>query len=62
MELAKKLLILRSDVPIILCTGYSDQINEDKAKANGIRAFVMKPVALSEIANSIRKVLDKEIE
>jgi len=62
MELAKKLLKLRSDVPIILCTGYSDQINEDKAKRNGIRAFVMKPVALSEIANSIRKVLDKEIE
>jgi two-component system cell cycle sensor histidine kinase/response regulator CckA len=62
MELAKKLLKLRSDVPIILCTGYSDQINEDKAKGNGIRAFVMKPVVLSEIASIIRKVLDKEIE
>ncbi|MBW2603967.1 MAG: response regulator [Deltaproteobacteria bacterium] len=58
MELAKKLLKLRSDIPIILCTGYSEHINEDKAKGSGIRAFVMKPVVLDEIANTIRKVLD----
>ena len=58
MELAKALLKIRSDIPIILCTGYSEHINEDKAKANGVRAFLMKPVVLSEIANTIRKVLD----
>jgi CheY-like chemotaxis protein len=62
LELSKEILKLRSNVPIILCTGYSDQISEDKAKGNGIRAFVMKPVALSEIAHTIREVLDKEIE
>ena len=60
MELAKELLNLRSDIPIILCTGYSEHINEDKAKGNGIRAFLMKPVVLGEIANTIRKVLDDE--
>ncbi|MBW2012180.1 MAG: response regulator [Deltaproteobacteria bacterium] len=59
MELAKELLKLRSDIPIILCTGYSEHINEDKAKGSGIRAFVMKPVVLDEIANTIRKVLDQ---
>ena len=58
MELSKALLKLRSDIPIILCTGYSEHINEDKAKGIGIRAFVVKPVVLSEIANIIRKLLD----
>jgi signal transduction histidine kinase/ActR/RegA family two-component response regulator len=60
MELARELLKLRSDIPIILCTGYSDQINEEKAKGNGICELVMKPVALSEIANTIRNVLDAD--
>ena len=59
MELAKELLKLRSDILIIICTGYSEHINEDKAKESGIRAFVMKPVVLGEIANTIRKVLDQ---
>ena len=62
MELAKELLKLRSDILIILCTGYSEHINEDKAKGSGIRAFVMKPVVLGKIANTIRKVLDQEKE
>lgn len=60
MELAKELLKLRPDIPIILCTGYSEHINEDKAKISGVRAFLMKPIVLSEIANAIRKVLDNK--
>jgi PAS domain S-box-containing protein len=60
MELANELFKLRSEIPIILCTGYSDHINEEKAKRNGIRAFVMKPVVLDEIANTIRKVLQAD--
>lgn len=62
MELAKALFKLRSDIPVILCTGYSEHINEDKAKRSGIRAFVVKPVVLSEIASTIRKVLDNDKE
>jgi CheY-like chemotaxis protein len=60
MELAKELLKLRSDILIILCTGYSEYINEAKAKASGIRAFLTKPVVLGDIANIIRKVLDDD--
>ena len=60
MELAKNLLELRPDIPIILCTGFSDRINEDKAKSRGIRAFVMKPVVRDEIANIIRMALDAD--
>ncbi|MDP3029139.1 MAG: GAF domain-containing protein, partial [Deltaproteobacteria bacterium] len=42
--LAKELLRIRPDIPIILCTGYSELITEEKAKAMGIRELVMKPV------------------
>jgi len=62
MELAKELFKLRSDIPVILCTGYSEHINEDKAKRIGIRAFMGKPVVLSEFACTIRKVLDNAKE
>ena len=60
IELTKKLLRLRPDIPIILCTGFSEQINEEKAKEKGIRAFLMKPIIMHEMANSIRKVLDQD--
>ncbi|HIJ56162.1 MAG TPA: response regulator [Deltaproteobacteria bacterium] len=59
VELAEKLLALRTDIPIVLCTGYSEQINETKAKSKGIRAFIMKPIALSELAKTIRNTLDQ---
>jgi two-component system, cell cycle sensor histidine kinase and response regulator CckA len=56
--LAKELLHIRSDVPIILCTGYSEEINEEKAKAIGIREFVKKPIVTLDMAKTIRNVLD----
>jgi len=59
VELAKKLMEIRSDIPIIICTGFSEKISEDKAKAMGIRGFVMKPAVRSEIAKKIREVLDE---
>ena len=59
MELAGKLMGLRGDLPIILCTGFSRQIDEEKAKRMGIGAFVMKPIVMDEIAHRIRYVLDK---
>ena len=59
VELAEKLLELRPDISIVLCTGYSERIDEKKAKLRGIRAFVMKPIALNELAKTIRDTLDK---
>jgi CheY-like chemotaxis protein len=59
-ELAQKLMGIRADIPIILCTGFSEVITEDKSKAIGIREYVMKPVIRSEIAKTIRRVLDKK--
>ncbi len=57
-ELAKELLLVRPDIPIILITGYSTIINEKDAKAIGIREFAMKPLVKKDIAKLIRKVLD----
>jgi CheY-like chemotaxis protein len=57
-QLAKKLMEIRSDIPIILCTGFSELITKEKAKAMGIREFVMKPVVMNKIAETIRRVLE----
>ena len=58
MELAPELMRIRPDIPIILCSGFSEMINEEKVKAIGIREYVLKPVAMSVLAKKIRKVLD----
>ena len=58
-ELSKKLMRIRPDIPIILCTGYGELIDEDTAKSMGIREFVMKPLLMRDLAETIRKVLDK---
>lgn len=57
-DLAKELMAIRPDIPIILCTGFSELIDKTKAKEMGISAFVMKPIVMSQMANTIRKVLD----
>ncbi len=58
-ELAEELLRIRPDIPIILCTGFSEVIHEEEAKARGIRKFIMKPFSLSEMAGIIRKSLER---
>jgi len=57
-ELAKELMAIRPDIPIILCTGFSEHINEEQAKAIGIRKLIMKPFVMREMAEAIRQVLD----
>ncbi|MBC2717187.1 MAG: response regulator [Desulfobacteraceae bacterium] len=57
-KLARELMQIRPDIPIILCTGFSQSINEDQALKIGFRAFVMKPISIEQIARTIRKVLD----
>lgn len=58
MQLARELHIVRPDIPIILCTGYSDQIDQSRAKAVGIRKIVRKPFSMSELAEGVREALD----
>ena len=56
-DLARELLILRPELPIILCTGFSEAIDESRAKSLGIREYISKPVDTLNLAKAIRKVL-----
>jgi PAS domain S-box-containing protein len=57
--LAKEIMAIRSDVPVILCTGYSEKITPAKAKTLGIKEMIMKPAVVEEIARTVRMVLDQ---
>ena len=58
-KLAENLMQIRPDIPVILCTGFSFMIDEQKALNMGIRAFISKPMLKQEIAETIRQVLDE---
>ncbi|MGB5686699.1 MAG: ATP-binding protein [Candidatus Electrothrix sp.] len=57
IELATKILERRPELPVILCTGFSEMVNEEKAKSLGIKAYLMKPVLKSKLAASVRQAL-----
>ena len=57
VALAREILALQPDIPFVLCTGFSEQIDEPKAKALGIRAYLMKPVIMRDLAETVRSVL-----
>jgi CheY-like chemotaxis protein len=57
-DLARRLLQIRPELPIILCTGFSNQISEEKARIYGIKGYAMKPLTKKDLAALIRKVLD----
>jgi len=59
-ELAKSLLAVRPDIPIVLCTGYSDTVTEESALSLGIKAFIIKPLNRQILAETIRAVLDNK--
>jgi DNA-binding NtrC family response regulator len=59
MTLAHKMMRIRPDVPIILCTGYSETVSPGKARKAGIREFLMKPLVGSELAAAVRRALDR---
>lgn len=60
LQLAREIHSIRPDIPVILCTGFSESVNEQNFKSRGISAFVMKPVVRNEIARVIREVLDEK--
>jgi PAS domain S-box-containing protein len=58
--LAIEIMKIRPDIPVILCTGFSERITKDKAKALGIREFVLKPLMMQDLAKKVREALDKK--
>ena len=59
-KLAGELIKIRSEIPVILCTGFSELMSKEKAESLGIKGFLMKPVVLKDLSSMIRKVLDKK--
>ncbi len=59
-KLVKEILNIRSDIPIILCTGFSEKIDEKKAKEIGAADYIEKPLDKRDFAFKVRKVLDEE--
>jgi len=59
-ELASQVLSIRPGFPIILCSGYSDIVDEDSAKNLGVRTYLTKPVAMNQLAQAIHSILHEE--
>ncbi|MEW5724980.1 MAG: PAS domain S-box protein [Thermodesulfobacteriota bacterium] len=57
-KLAQEVLRLRPDMPVILCTGFSQTITPEKAGSLGIKGFLYKPMVMGEITRTIRQALD----
>ena len=58
-RLAQEIVSLRPDVPVILCTGFSESLDEKRARALGIRKLLMKPMAMKVLAEIVRGILDE---
>jgi FixJ family two-component response regulator len=57
-DLTKQIMHIRPDIPVILCTGHSDQVTQEMARDAGIREFVMKPMTIQTLAETVRSALD----
>lgn len=60
IDLSREIRHLRPDIPIIVCSGFSDVITKQKAENLGISAFIMKPILKTDLSKAIRKCLDEK--
>ena len=58
LEMAREMVRIRPDIPIILCTGFSRQVSQEKLDEIGIKGFLYKPVVMKDLAAAIRSALD----
>jgi len=59
-QLAEKLIAIRPDIPVILCSGFPDNVSPEELKRIGIKEFIAKPVGRQEIAAIVQRVLEKK--
>jgi CheY-like chemotaxis protein len=57
-KLAAELIKIRHDIPILLCTGFSESMSEEMAASLGVNGFILKPVITQDLAKKIREILD----
>jgi CheY-like chemotaxis protein len=60
-RLALECMKIRPDIPIILCTGFSEMTDEKRAKDVGIKAFLMKPIVMEALSKTIRETLSENL-
>ena len=58
-QLIQEMRAVQPEVPVIICTGFSDKVGPQEAASIGVQAFLLKPIAISELAQKVRKVLDR---
>jgi PAS domain S-box-containing protein len=58
-RLAPELIKIRPDVPVILCSGYSEHLTGKHLRETGIRSFLMKPLLIGDLATTVRRILDE---
>ncbi len=61
LELARQVIAVRPNLPVILFTGYSELISGQKTRAFGIREFVKKPVLEKDMAEAVRRAGETDI-
>jgi len=61
LQLARRILAQRPDLPILMCTGFSEQIDHQRVQALGIKGLLMKPLLNRDLAMAVRKLLDESI-
>jgi PAS domain S-box-containing protein len=57
-QLVRAIHVIRPEIPIIMCTGYSENISSDKAHMMGVRAFLRKPLSYYDLTKNVRKAID----
>jgi len=57
-KLVAELIKIRPDIPILLCTGFSETMTDEKIKSLGLRGILMKPMMMKDLARKIREILD----
>ncbi len=62
VDLSRRMMQIRLDIPIILCTGYSNLMDDESAKTLGIRGVALKPLTKGVIAKLICKALDEVVQ
>ncbi len=60
-RLAKEILMIRPDIPIIICTGFSERFGAEKAMKIGVKGFLMKPVTKLDFSTEVRRVIDMQL-
>jgi len=58
-QLSEKLLSIRPNIPIILCSVFPEDVCPEELKKIGIKEFIAKPISMQKINKTIRNVLDK---